>query len=123
MEDPLILPFETFWPWLVSHPNCVLRAGTPEAVLYDDDDLHWHFASEATGTLLVQVIRGKRMMGEILVQPSQVAYVQGYAGEEEGEWFFDLVAEGTSGEAGYAYFFVLSHGHEDEETPSARPVH
>ena len=36
MEPPFTLPFEKFWNWLVTHPNCILRAGTPEAVLYDD---------------------------------------------------------------------------------------
>lgn len=122
MDDPLILPFQTFWPWLVSHPNCVLRAGTPEAVVYDDEDLHWHFATEDGDTLLVQVLRGKQMMGEILVHPSQVAYVQGYAGDEEGEYFFDLVSE-EAGEPGYAWFFVLSHGYDEQESGKARPVH
>ena len=29
MDDPTTLPFESFWTWLSSHPNCILRAGTP----------------------------------------------------------------------------------------------
>ena len=40
-----------FWNWLAAHPNCILRAGTPEAVLYDDEEFHWHFAAEGGGTL------------------------------------------------------------------------
>ena len=47
MADPLAtLPFDTFWNWLMLHPNCILRAGTADAVIFDDDDLHWHFAQE-----------------------------------------------------------------------------
>src|ERR671935_111677 len=28
------LSFGAFWTWLQAHPNCILRAGTPEVVLY-----------------------------------------------------------------------------------------
>jgi hypothetical protein len=113
MNEPLTLSFEPFWRWLVTHPNCILRAGTPETVIYDDDDLHWHFATEGAETLLVQVLRGKRLIGEILVAPEQVAYVQGTVGKEEGEYFFELVSESESDRVA-AYFFVLSHGWEEE---------
>jgi len=83
MDDPTTLSFEPFWGWLTGHPNCILRAGTPDAVLYDDEDLHWHFGSEGDATVSVQVLRGKRLLGEILVEPEQVSYVQGTAGEDE----------------------------------------
>ena len=29
------LTFEKFWTWLGGHANCIVRAGTPEAVLLD----------------------------------------------------------------------------------------
>ena len=109
--EPVTLPFDVFWTWLVSHPNCILRAGTPEAVFYDDEDLHWHFAREEPGTLLVQLIRGKRLLGEILVDPEQVTYVQGAAGEEEVEYVFELVSE-TGADRIAAYYFVLAHGYD-----------
>ena len=38
------LPFEKFWMWLQAHANCILRAGTPEALLSDPEDYHWHLA-------------------------------------------------------------------------------
>ncbi len=119
--DPT-LALEEFWSWLVLHPNCVLRAGTHDAVVYDDDDLHWHFSSEGPETLLVQVLRGKRILGEILVAREQVAYVQAMAGEEEGEFVFELIAENEA-ERAAAYFFVLSHGYDAEEPPTLRRVH
>lgn len=120
MDEPLTLPFETFWSWLVTHPNCVLRAGTPEAILYDDEDLHWHFAAESTQTLLIQVIRGKRLMGEILLEPEHVAYVEGAAGEREDEYVFELITESENDRVA-AYFFVLTHGYDGEQAQPHTP--
>ena len=119
MDEPLTLTFETFWAWVVAHPNCILRAGTPESVLYDDDEFHWHFATEGPHTLLVQVIRGKRLVGELLVEPEGVTYVQGAVGEREDEYVFELVTE-AQGERTVAFFFVLAHGYDGEE---AEPTH
>ena len=116
------MDFETFWSWLVIHPNCILRAGTPEAILYDDDDLHWHFANESEETLVVQVMRGKRFVGELLVQSEQVSYVQGTEGEQEGEYAFELLAENEKGRFA-VYFFVLAHGFDEEGTLHKERVH
>ncbi len=120
MDPPFTLPFETFWNWVVTHPNCILRAGTPEAVLYDDDDLHWHFAGEGATTLLVQVLRGKRLIGELLMEPEQVTYVQGVQGQREEEHVFELIVESEKDRV-VAYFFVLAHGYESEEEESFSP--
>jgi hypothetical protein len=116
------LSFEAFWSWLQSHPNCIIRAGTPESVIYDDDDLHWHFAAEGTESQVVQLLRGKRLVGEIVVTPTDVTYVQGMHGEED-EYVFDLISEGETDRVA-AYYFVLSHGYDaqDRLTPG-RAVH
>ena len=116
------LSFDTFWHWVEAHPNCIIRAGTPEVVLYDDDDLHWHFSAEGSDTLLVQLQRGKKLVGEIMVVPADVAYVQGVASEED-EYVFELISE-TQADRVAAYHFVLSHGHDAQErlTPG-RAVH
>ena len=112
------LPFSKFWSWVTQHPNCILRAGTPEAMLFDDDDLHWHFGTEEDGTLLVQTIRGKKLLGEIAIAPHEVSYVQVEPGEGE-EVRFELLGAGD--DAGIAaYHFVLSHGYDEEETPEGR---
>lgn len=118
MNAPFTLRFENFWRWLTMHPNCVLRAGTPEAVLYDDDDLHWYIGAEGEGTLLAQVLRGKRLLGELLLDPEQVAYVQVVPPETEGEHVFELISE-AGDKAFAAYFFVLTHGFEEGEDPAA----
>ena len=124
MTEPVTLPFDAFWSWLVTHPNCILRAGTPEVVIYDDDDLHWHFAAEDPETLLVQVLRGKRFVGELLIRPEQVSYVQGAPAEQENEYSFEAIAE-TERDRFAAYFFILTHGFDeaDESTFSEGRVH
>lgn len=113
-DDTPTLTFDEFWAWLIRHPNCILRAGTRDSVVYDDEDYHWHFAVEAPDTPLVQVIRGKRLVAELFIDGDRVAYVQGTLGEVEGEHVFDLVVEGEA-ERSVACFFVLSHGYEAEE--------
>lgn len=116
------LAFDAFWNWLQAHPNCIIRAGTPDTVLYDEEELHWHFANEGGDTLLIQVLRGKKLLGEILVAPAEVAYVQTAAGEED-EYVFELVSE-TETDRVVAYHVVLSHGYDAQERPAAgRAVH
>jgi hypothetical protein len=122
MDTPTTLPFEQFWRWVQLHPNCILRAGTPEAVLYDDDDLHWHFAAEEGSTLVVQVLRGKRLLGEIILDPEQLAYVEVLPGDVPEEFVFELVAE-TEQERFAPYFFVFSHGLDETERPVQHRVH
>ncbi|MGQ9834641.1 MAG: hypothetical protein ACUVRQ_01455 [Thermoanaerobaculaceae bacterium] len=115
MEGPW--SFEVFWKWLVNHPNCVLRAGTPEVMVFDDEDFHWHFAqSEEEGAYVVQVVRGKRPVAELWVEAEEVSYVQQTAGETQDEFVFELISE-TDKDRFALYFFVLSHGfvpHGDE---------
>ena len=120
VAETTTLPFDVFWGWLVTHPNCIVRAGTPEAVLYDDEDLHWVFSSEE-GYLLVQVLRGKRLMGELLLEPEPVTYVESTVGDQEGEYVFELIAE-TPNDRLVTCFFVLVHGYEDEaeDAPHSR---
>jgi hypothetical protein len=115
------LPFETFWTWLQAHPNCIIRAGTPEAVVYDHEDLHWHFTAEGADSFVVQVFRGKQLVGELVLTPADVSYVQGVAGEED-EYVFDLISESETDRVA-AYFFVLSHGYDTSDRPSGRAVH
>lgn len=117
----MTLTFETFWQWLLQHPNCILRAGSQSAIIFDDDDLHWSFAANDAG-VFAQLIRGKRLVGELAIDPHRVAHVQSLGEEPEGEWTFELVDE-RSTELVAAYFFVLSHGFDEEPAESDRAVH
>ncbi len=116
------LSFQDFWDWLIRHPNCILRAGSQDTVIYDDEDYHWHFAIEGPDTPLVQVIRGKRLVAEILIARDRIAFVQGSVGEVEGEHLFDLVVEDEAGQV-TAYFFVLTHAYDMPEIEISGGVH
>jgi hypothetical protein len=110
---PTTLTFEKFWTWLQAHANCIVRAGTPDAILFDDEDLHWHFSAEEDA-YLVQVLRGKRVVGELVVVPAEVTFVQVEAGEVDDEHVFDLISENETQRVS-AYHFVLSHGYDAAE--------
>jgi hypothetical protein len=110
------LPFETFWAWIAEHANCILRAGTPEAILFDDDDYHWTFVQADAKAVLAQVIRGKRLVGELYIVPADITYVQVQPGENE-EYVFELVAESDANDRYVPYYFVLSHPYDDIEIP------
>lgn len=118
MDGPI--SFDTFWNFLLRHYNCILRAGTEDAVLYDDEDVHWHFAQEDVNTWVVQLCRGKRILGELFVEPELVSYVQVSPGEEEVS--FELVQENDR-EAHVVYLFVLSHGIDEEDSSERSRVH
>jgi len=116
------LSFDTFWNWLVVHPNCILRAGTDEVVIFDDDDFYWHFTVDPEGERVVEVLRGKRLIGEIVIDPQRVSYVQPVEGEQPDEYPFELVAaEGD--DRRLAYFFVLTHAYDTDETAPRQRVH
>jgi hypothetical protein len=122
VENNLTLSLSQFWDWVVTHPNCILRAGTPETVLYDDEDLHWHFAAEGPEMLVVQLLRGKRLLGEMLVAPEHISFVNGVQGEQDGEFVFELVQEADNDRFA-AYFFVLAHGYDHESPATPSRVH
>ena len=107
------LTFKEFWPWLAEHPNCIVRAGSADSVVYDDDDYHWRFGEEDMRTLLVQVMRGKRPVAELFIEPEHLTSVQVTPGEN-GEYNFDLLME-WQGQTQVAYYFVLTHGFEENE--------
>lgn len=109
---PDTLSIEQFLEWLPLHPNCILRAGTPEVVLFDDDDLHWMFVADDEHSLFVQLLRGKRITGEIHLKPEDISYVLESPSEVEGEVFFELIDE-RQAERRPAYLFVLSHGYKE----------
>ncbi|MCB1035157.1 MAG: hypothetical protein KDD47_15120 [Acidobacteria bacterium] len=112
------LSFDSFWAWLVQHPNCVLWAGTPDAVLYDDEDVHWYIGQDGE-VAVAQVIRGKRLVGNLVVDPARVDYVSVVGEAREGEHHFELIAE-TETDRYAAYVFALSHGMTEDEEPTHR---
>ncbi len=114
----LSLPFDKFWTWLQAHANCILRAGTPDAVIFDQDEYHWHLASEEETTLLIQLVKGKELIGEIVVLAAEIAYVNCVPGDGE-EFVFECVVETPAGRE-VAYHFVMTHEYDAEDAPSTR---
>jgi hypothetical protein len=110
------LSFDAFWLWLQSHLNCIVRIAIPEAVLFDDDDLHWYLGPVDDATV-AQVIRGKRLLGEIVIEPERVTYVQSLGEERAGEFVFEAVSE-TEAERLVAYTFVMTHDLDVDPKPA-----
>ena len=122
MNETYILPFDRFWSWLLTHPNCIIRAGTPEVVLHDDEALHWGFFSEGPNTLVAQLLRGKMVLAELLIDPETVAHVRVVPPESEGEFPFELVGQGDEAEVAI-YFFVMIHPFDEEDAGSGAAIH
>lgn len=112
------IPFDKFWTWLQAHANCILRAGTPDTLLFDHDDYHWHLGAEDEFTLIVQLVRGKDLVAEMLLAASEIAYVQ-YELTPTEEYIFECVVESESA-CEVAYHFVMAHDFEEMDSSSTR---
>lgn len=106
------LTFDAFWQWLQDHPNCILRAGSADAVLFDHEDFHWMLLEEEDRRAVVQVIRGKNLVGELVVFGRDVQSVQVTPDPETGDrgHFLVELMDGGKGEPQSLYHFVMSHG-------------
>ena len=116
VETGATLPFERFWRWLRRHANCILRAGTPDAFLYDADDLHWHLDEDEDRVPTVQLLRGKQLLAEVVLETREVLFVQALPDPdgEQGQFIFELVGGPAGTEPYPLYHFVLAHGFDDE---------
>ncbi len=108
------LSFDKFWTWLKAHASCIVRAGTPETMLVDHDDFHWTLTTEDDHTFVVQLARAKDLVGELVVFPAEIAYVQVEPSETEGEWMFECISESEKARE-VAYHFVMAHEYDDGE--------
>jgi hypothetical protein len=108
------IPFDKFWSWLSGHANCLIRAGTPELMLLDQDDFHWMLRSDDDHTCAIQLCRAKDLVAELLLYPAEVAYVQSESGDMEGEFLFECIVESERSRE-VAYQFVLSHEYDGAE--------
>jgi hypothetical protein len=116
--------FNDFWNWLHLHVNCIIRAGTPDAVLYDDEDLHWNL-ERWSESYVVQLMRGKRILGEFHMFPERISFIEEerIEGDREPEYQFSLMTE-YEGQPVGAYIFVMSHSSSEESgAVPGGPVH
>jgi hypothetical protein len=115
VETGTTLAFDRFWRWLKGHRNCIVRAGTVDTYLHDQEAFHWHLEEDAERNPVVQLVWGKLLVGELVMDVRDVLYVEVTPDEggQPGHFVFELV--GGSKEEPYAvYHFLLGHGFEDE---------
>jgi hypothetical protein len=113
-DDLRTLTFEEFWPWVQTHPNCIYRVANPDVALFDDEDFHWHFGVESDDSYLVQVIRGKRFVGEVIIRPAEVFVVRMSASDNGEEHYFDLMDEANR----LLLQVTMSHAYEEVDPSS-----
>jgi hypothetical protein len=114
VETGSTLAFEKFWRWLKRHPHCILRAGTADAFLYDQDDLHWRLDEDDDRVPTVQLMRGKALLAEVALEVRDILFVQVTPDPEGevGQHLFEVI--GGDAEPYPVYHFLLAHGFEDE---------
>lgn len=112
--------FTDFWNWLHGHLGCIIRAGTADAVLYDDDDLHWNL-ERWRDSYIVQLMRGKRILGEFHMFPERITFIeeQTLESDREPEYQFSLMGE-FEGQAMGLYVFVMAHSSVEESAETTR---
>jgi hypothetical protein len=114
IQLPNAIRLEAFWAWLREHANCILRAGSADVELYDDQDLHWHLEGDAREPA-VQLVQGKRLLASLFLDVRDVAFVQTGPSDnpEEPSFLFELVSTGKEGNY-VAYHFLMAHPMEPE---------
>lgn len=108
------LTFDAFWRFLTDHRNCLVRAGAGDTVLLDHESLHWDFFDEEDGRAVCQLVLGKALVGELVMERSDILFVQASPDVEtpgQGYWLFECMG-GPKDETYPVYHFVLSHGLE-----------
>jgi len=116
------LTFERFWRWVNQHRHCILRVGTADTFLYDQEDFHWQLEEDEERNPIIQLCRGKVPVAELVMDVREILFVQSVQEEgERGAFLFELVG-GPQGEAFTLYHFVLAHGFEEEAGQPHRPL-
>ncbi len=116
VETGTTIAFDRFWLWLRHHANCIVRAGTVDTFLHDQEAFHWHLDEDPERNPVVQLIWGKLLVGEMILDVRDVLYVEATPeeGGEPDQFLFELV--GGSKEEPYAvYHFLVAHGFEEED--------
>jgi len=115
VETGTTLAFDRFWRWLKEHVNCIQRAGTVDTYLHDQEAFHWHLEEDAERNPIVQLVWGKLLVAEMVLDVRDVIYVEATPDEggERGAFLFELVG-GSRDESFPVYHFLLAHGFEEE---------
>jgi hypothetical protein len=115
MESGTTLPFDRFWRWLKHHGNCIMRAGTGDTWLLDQEQFHWHLEEDESRNPVVQLVWGKLTVGEMVLDVRDALFVQATPdpdASEPGPYLFEVIGGGAEPYA--VYHFLLSHGLDEE---------
>jgi hypothetical protein len=114
VETGTTLEFDRFWRWLKRHVNCIVRVGTQDAFLYDQEDLHWHLDEDEDRTPVVQLMRAKQTIAEVVIEARELLFVQVMPDPdgEAGQFLFEVIG-GEAADPQAVYHFVLTHGLDD----------
>ncbi|MBU8896731.1 serine/threonine protein kinase [Corallococcus sp. H22C18031201] len=107
------LNFDAFWRWLQEHTNCILRCGSADTTLFDHDDFHWVLMEEERQHV-VQVLKGKSLVAEMVMAGREVTEVTLSADPEtgsEGHFLVELFG-GPKEDPQVIYHFIMAHGME-----------
>lgn len=116
VEPGTTLPFDRFWRWLKQHANCIVRAGNADAWLHDQDAFHWHLEEDEARNPVIQLVWGKLLVAEVVLDVRDSLYVQAIPdpeGAEQGQFLFEVMSSG-GGEPFAAYHFLVAHGLDEE---------
>jgi len=116
VETGTTIPFDRFWHWLKHHPNCIVRAGTVDTLLHDQEAFHWHLEEDAERNPIVQLVWGKLLVAEMVLDVRDILYVEATpeeGAEAAGQFAFELVG-GSKEEPYPVYHFIMAHGFEEE---------
>jgi len=116
-DEATTLSLDEFWEWLDVHRGCILRVSTATAALFDHEDHHWLLLHDEQEPPAVQLLRGKHLVGEIVLEIGDIAYVQCMPGEGEEVAFELMVEEASSREI--AVQFLMAHGYDSTEMASS----
>lgn len=120
-QEATPLTFDQFWRWLSEHRNCVVRCSAGDTHLFDADSLHWDFFDEPDGRAVAQLVLGKTLVGELVLERGDVVLVQASVDVEHpqsGHWVFECMG-GSRDDAYPLYVFVVSHGMEQAQGHTA----
>ena len=105
------LKFDGFWRWLQEHTHCILRCGSVDAMFYDHDDFHWALLEEERQHI-VQVLKGKVLVGELVMAGREVTEVNVAPDPDtgaQGHFLVELMG-GPKEDPQVLYHFVMAHG-------------
>ncbi len=110
------MPFEQFFKWLLGHRNCLTRIEAGPVTLADNELLHWDMFDEGEASV-IQLIQGKTLVAEIMIERGEVQFVQASPDLEEpnsGQWVFECIG-GTPEQTFPMFAFIMTHGIEQSQ--------